>query len=150
MSDKEPEIRNEAEPTPEMAPRPGAPDLERESRSGLTEIFSILRHPRRRYLLYSVATDGDESLATIARKLASWEGLKSCADVTAEEQRAVHTSLYHTHLPALVASNVLTHDRDTGVVTASENFEEFRSVLDGAGGELDSRQEAHAQQTRCE
>lgn len=115
----------------------------------LDEVFAALGHARRRYLLYTLV-DGssEETLPELAVKIAAWEQDKSISEVTDEERRRVHISLYHSHIPKLVDLDVLEYDEGENVIVRALNTEQVQAVLEGAGAELDDRQEKHAQRKR--
>lgn len=111
----------------------------------LDSVFSALAHPRRRYLFYSVVNDrSTDTLPELARKLAAFEQDKPLDEVTEDERRRVHVSLYHSHIPALAAHGILEYDYKEDTIIPARNIEQVQAVLDGASGELDVRQEAHA------
>lgn len=111
----------------------------------LDEVFTALGHPRRRYLVYALANGStEETLAELAAKIAAWERDKPIADVSDEERDNVHISLYHSHVPKLAGLGILDYHEGEDIVVEALNTEQVQAVLDGAGAELDSRQEAHA------
>lgn len=112
----------------------------------LDEVFAALGHPRRRYLLYALVAGGnEETLTELATKIVAWEQDKPLADVTDDERRRVHVSLYHSHVPKLADLGVLEYRESENIIVRALNTQQVRSVLNGAGAELDSRQEKHAQ-----
>lgn len=114
----------------------------------LDEVFTAIGHPRRRYLLYTLVDEGkEEALPELAAKVAAWELDKTIADVTDDEQREVHISLYHTHIPKLAALGVIEYRESENIIVRAVNTEQVQAVLNNAGAELDSRQETHARTT---
>lgn len=113
----------------------------------LDEVFTALSHPRRRYLIYTLANGSDEeTLAELAAKIAAWERDKPVADVSDEERDNVHISLYHSHVPKLAGLGILDYHEGEDIVVEALNTEQVQAVLDGAGAELDSRQKIHARE----
>ena len=140
----------------------GAPDPILE----LDEVFVALGHPRRRYLLYALVNGSTEaplsdlavtSLAGLSSSHAAmsaakshsgaWELDKPVSEVTAGEQRDVHISLYHSHIPQLASLGIVDYQEAENVIVRAVNTAQVQAVLDGAGAELDSRQESHARDT---
>jgi len=111
-------------------------------------VFAALGHPRRRYLLYTLVNgDSESTLGELAANIVAWERQKPTAAVTDDERQRVEAALYHAHVPKLVDLGVVEYDADAGVVAATSNADQVRAVLDGAGAEIDQRQERHAKTT---
>jgi hypothetical protein len=114
----------------------------------LDEVFAALGHPRRRYLLYTLVNGSTEApLPELAADIAAWELEKPASEVTAAERRTVHISLYHSHIPKLASLGVVDYDEAENVIVRAVNTAQVQAVLDGAGAELDSRQESHVRDT---
>ena len=114
----------------------------------LDEVFEALDHPRRRYLLYTLVNGGNkEALPYLAAKIAAWEQGTDMSEVTDEKQQKVHASLYHSHIPKLTALEIVDYQEKEDIIVRAVNTDQVQAVLDGAGAELDSRQEAHARDT---
>ena len=123
----------------------GAPDPILE----LDEVFVALDHPRRRYLLYALVNGSTEApLSDLAANIAAWELDKPASEVTAAEQRDIHISLYHSHVPRLASLGIVDYHEAGNVIVRAVNTAQVQAVLEGAGAELDSRQESHARDTR--
>ena len=70
-----------------------------------TEIFPLLAHDRRRNILHYLAgRSGSVPLGELAEQLAIWED-----DPTHDQYERILTSLYHIHLPKLVAAEVIEY-----------------------------------------
>jgi hypothetical protein len=122
----------------------GAPDPILE----LDEVFAALGHPRRRYLLYTLVNRSTEaSLSDLATDIAAWELEKPASEVTAAKRRTVYISLYHSHVPKLASLGVVDYHETENVIVRAVNTAQVQAVLDGAGAELDSRQESHVRDT---
>lgn len=112
----------------------------------LDEVFTALDHSRRRYLLYTLANErSEETLSELATNIVAWEQDKPAGEVTDEERRRVHVSLYHSHIPKLADLGIVEYREGEDIIVRARNTEQVKGVLDGAGAELDSRQEDHAQ-----
>ncbi|MDG5760323.1 helix-turn-helix domain-containing protein [Natronococcus sp. A-GB1] len=106
--------------------------------------FLVLSHPRRRYLLYTLAEQPQWSLRELATKIAAWEGDISEETVTADERDKVHVSLMHAHVPKLVDHDVIAFDRESEIISKGEHADQILKSLAGFGGSTDSGQESHA------
>lgn len=149
MSDDKPTDRDEAA-NRDMDSSPEVPANGDRARVvlELDDVFEALGHARRRYLLYTlVQGNSEETLPEMATKIVAWEQEKPVSEVTEEERRQVQASLYHSHVPKLADLGVLTYRQDENIVVQAQNTAQVQAVLDGAGGELDSRQEGHARGT---
>jgi DNA-binding transcriptional ArsR family regulator len=114
----------------------------------LDEVFAALGHPRRRYLLYTLVNgSSEETLSELATKVAGWEQDKPTSEVTDDERRDVHLSLYHSHIPKLADLGVLDYHEAGDIIIRARNTGQVQAVLHGAGAELDVRQESHARDT---
>lgn len=112
----------------------------------LDHVFSVLDHPRRRYLLYALATEREWTLTELATKLAAWEQDSPGEEVDESTRDQVYLSLYHAHVPALVENGVVEFDADTETLTRGTAAEEVFTVLAGAGNSLDAARQRHAEQ----
>ncbi|MBV0923070.1 hypothetical protein KTS45_02560 [Halomicroarcula limicola] len=110
----------------------------------LDYVYSALAHPRRRYLCYTLMEETEWSLTDLAVKIAAWENKIPEGAVTDDQRDDVYVSLYHAHVPKLVAEEVLTFDEDRERISTDENAEQVLHALNGMGAHLDSKQETHA------
>lgn len=116
----------------------------------LDEVFAALGHPRRRYLVYTLANGGSEAmLPELATKIAAWERDIPTGEVSAEDRKRVHASLYHSHVPKLADLGVIEYHEGEDILVRARNTTQVEAVLDGAGAEFDSRQEDHAKDTNA-
>ncbi|WP_373189639.1 hypothetical protein [Halolamina sp.] len=114
----------------------------------LDEVFAALSHPRRRYLLYTLVNGSSEAtLSELAANVAAWEQDKDQSALTDDERQEVHISLYHSHIPKLASLGILEYQESEDIIVRAVNTDQVQAVLDGAGAELDSRQETHAHHT---
>ncbi|WP_458208071.1 DUF7344 domain-containing protein [Haladaptatus sp. NG-SE-30] len=107
-------------------------------------VFEAVAHPRRRYLVYTLAEATEWSLDDLATKLAAWETDTEEANIAPLTQTEMYTSLYHAHIPKLVSLDVIEFDADTETITPGQHAHQVLIALEGAGGCLDNRQETHA------
>lgn len=113
----------------------------------LDRVFETLDHPRRRYLVYALATNGQWTLSELATKLASWERDVPEGDVSERTRDRVYTSLYHAHVPKLADHDVIRFDDGTETVSTTAHTDQVLAALESVGASRDSQQEDHAGRT---
>jgi hypothetical protein len=91
----------------------------------LDHVFGVLDHPRRRYLLYALAT-----------KLVAWEQGVDETAVSEDDRDRTYASIYHAHVPKLVEYGVSRFDEPTERIGPSDNTAQVFAVLEGAGNAL--------------
>lgn len=103
---------------------PGLSTLTRE------EVYEILAHPRRRYVVAALGEDGaDLSLDELSRYVASREYETLADDLPTQTLEQVSTSLYHAHLPKLTGTGVVEYDRVQRRVSPTPDTERVTRVL---------------------
>lgn len=110
----------------------------------LDHVYEALGHPRRRYLCYTLHESREWSLTDLATKIAAWENEISEHAVTDDQRERVYVSLFHTHVPKLVAEGIITFDGGTETISSAENADQVLAALEGMGAHLDNLQETHA------
>lgn len=81
-----------------------------------------------------------------------WERDKPLEPGSDNGTEQIYVSLYHAHIPKLVEDNIVEFSEATETIKPGPNAEQVLTVLEGAGGGLDSQQERHArtdQNDRC-
>lgn len=107
-------------------------------------VFSVLSHPKRRYLTYALAEESEWTLPELATKLAAWEGDADERDVDAHARDRQYISLYHTHVPNLVNHGVAEFDAETETLARGDHAERVFAVLAAAGDRLALTRDRHA------
>ncbi|MDY7082677.1 MAG: hypothetical protein SXQ77_09790 [Halobacteria archaeon] len=100
------------------------------------EIFDVLSHRRRRYILHYLKLNDDEDeakLADVAEQVAAWENEKDVDEITGTERKRVYTALQQSHLPKMDNAGVVKFDKNRGTVTPS-NLSELDIYLDVVRG----------------
>lgn len=99
-------------------------------------VFESLAHQRRRHAIRSLAADGDSMadgestpVRTLARDVAGRECDEADSGFPPAGAEAVHTALYHQHLPKLEAAGTVEFDREHEEVSLTGEGEEARRVL---------------------
>jgi hypothetical protein len=95
----------------------------------LDQIFDSLAHVRRRYLLYTLLDDGEESLWERASKIAAWEEDVAENSLSEEAIEQVYLMLYHAHVPKLVGYEIIEFDAEDESIRSSTNTDRVLSVL---------------------
>ncbi len=112
--------------------------------------FDALAHPRRRYLLYTLRTDGTRTLWGLAKRIAAWEEDIPEETVDAGRTERVYVSLYHNHVPKLVDDGIVAFSDADETIEPASNAESVLAILDTIGGYEDTRQEDHAREEHGE
>lgn len=110
----------------------------------LQHVFEVVRHPRRRYLLYALAETPEWTLTELATKLVAWEQDIGEGAVDAQQRDRMYVSLYHTHVPKLVDEGVVAFDPETETIERGPHAEQVVAVVAGAGSSRNHAQEQHA------
>lgn len=91
-----------------------------------TDIFPLLAHDRRRNILHYLAgRAGSVPLGELAEQLAIWED-----DPTHDQYERILTSLYHIHLPKLVAAEMIEYRVKDETITGLAAIDTVRPYLD--------------------
>ena len=106
---------------------------------GLDHVYRALAHPRRRYLCYALLEETSLSLPELATTVAAWENGVHEDAVTECQRERMLVSLYHAHVPKLVADDIVVFDDATETVRPDENAVQVLSVLEAMGASLDQQ-----------
>jgi len=101
-----------------------------QSTEAVTNTFSILADPVRRYVLYYFdEQETSVSFDRLAMRVAAWHtdsDPDTVDDATLTEMR---TALYHVHLPKLAEAGYFAWDSDTHTIRRGPNFDENAPLL---------------------
>jgi len=98
-----------------------------EQRLSLDTIFNLLSASRRRYTLYYLLRHEDPVLLRdVAEQVSEWEQSDSQQP---EDSLRTYTALYHSHIPKLAESTVVTYCQNTDLVELTENSSQVRPYL---------------------
>lgn len=106
---------------------------------GSEDIFAVLAHPRRRFLLSALATDDQWTLPALATTLAAWEQDIDEAAVDERTRDRMYLSLYHTHVPELEQADAIRFDERDESITPGEHTEDLLAVLNGVSASLEQQ-----------
>ena len=113
--------------------RPGS-DAEESERISTDELFALLSNGRRRRALRLLSeNDGALKLRELATTIAAEENGLDPVEVDYTQRKRLYTSLYQSHLPRMERSGVVTHDRNSGLVTLASEADRFDAYLEVVG-----------------
>lgn len=92
-------------------------------------VFDLLSSQRRRYALACLSEHESLSLADLADEVTRYERNTPISEIPEEDVLRVYTSLWHTHIPKLAESDVVTYDQDRDLVRLGENADRIESVI---------------------
>lgn len=107
-------------------------------RNELTQdtVFEILSNSRRRFMLsYLHEHDGPVDLMDLANEIAAWENDTTVAELTDKQSKRVYVSVYQTHVPKLVSTDLIEYDSDSGLIELSDRADEIERYMPDAGTE---------------
>lgn len=96
---------------------------------GATVVFEALTDQRRRFLCHALRTSPRWDLGRLAATIAAWESDSPVSTVPDRERERLYLSLYHSHVPALAALDVVDFEGHTETVTQGERFDEVTQML---------------------
>lgn len=114
------------------------------------DIFEVLAHPRRRYLLYALSLDDQWTLSDLATTLAAWEQDTEEAVVDDRTRKRMYVSLIHSHIPELKKSEVIHFNEREKTIRPGAHTEDLLAILKGVCTRLDQRHEIHAHRDETE
>jgi hypothetical protein len=101
------------------------------------ELFRVLADSRRRTALSCLATHGELALPDLADELAEIEYGRPLTEIDPESVTELYFDLYHSHVPCLVAADLVEYDQpqdhvaitDHGDIAQSELVEQARTLV---------------------
>jgi hypothetical protein len=96
----------------------------------------MLGNRRRRYALHCLKQqdDGVVEMSDLSTQVAAWERGVDPEQVSYDERKSVHTSLYQHHAPKLDESGLVEYDSRSGVVELTEAGTEVDLYLEAVSG----------------
>lgn len=95
----------------------------------LDRVHSLLRSPRRRFIVSYLAEEGEGNVEDIAGRIAARERNQTVDAVEDDARKEVHVSLVHKHLPRLADHDVVEYDADEGVVSPAADLDAVESFV---------------------
>lgn len=104
---------------------------QRDGDAGSNEgVFESLVHRRRRDAIRCLAADGESMpVRTLAHVIAQRERDEPGTGILTAEAEAVHTTLYHQHVPKLVDAGTVEFDREHELVSLTPEGKRAQQVL---------------------
>jgi len=97
----------------------------------LDQVFSILKNPRRRYVLkYLDRADGQVTLSEVAEQIAAWENDKEVKQISSSERKRVYVGLYQCHLPKMDTMDIISFNQPRGTIEIDDNVDPLYRYLD--------------------
>lgn len=104
-----------------------------ESTEEVTDTFSILAHPVRRYVLYYLAElEAPVTFDRLATRVAAWQTDSDPETVNSDTLDQIRTVLYHVHLPKLAEVGVITYDDNPGDITPTDAIDSLAPFIEPA------------------
>lgn len=92
------------------------------------QIYQLLSARRRRYVLYCLyRSENPVQLSDLADQVTEWEYETPSLP---EDRSHVYTTLYHTHIPKLSVTSVISYSQDAEVVELGANAYQLRPYLE--------------------
>lgn len=85
-------------------------------------LFEILSNKRRRFMIHYLKQRPTEQIdmGELSTQVAAWEYSVGCDELTYDQRKATHTSLYQYHAPKLADAGLIDYDTTRGKVSLSE------------------------------
>lgn len=94
------------------------------------EIFDVLSHHHRRYVLACLLEHGEPvALTDLAEAVASHEHGTASKEITDEAVTAIETALHHLHIPKLVGADIVEYDPEQTMIRLAEGAEQIERYM---------------------
>lgn len=103
----------------------------------LSDMFELLTHPHRRYVLYYLTTESNTAtIDTLVSAIATWDGGQTGPDRNTDRD-ALEAALHHKHLPKLADAGMITVSADSDSIELRETnglntFLGYTAPIDGS------------------
>ncbi|AHG04325.1 hypothetical protein HALDL1_12505 [Halobacterium sp. DL1] len=95
------------------------------------DLMDVLSNPRRRFVVACLAEyDTPLTLPDVADELAVWEHDARITEISAEDVAAIHTDLYHVHVPKMADAGVVEYSQERELVALAEPSRELATRLE--------------------
>ncbi len=113
------------------------------------DTFHILQNERRRRVLqYLSDTEGTVDMRDIAEQVAAWEHDTTVQQLTSDQRQRVYIALYQSHLPKLADFDLITYNRNRGVVERTPLADQVTRYLQGSDDRSELGDRKNARWTR--
>lgn len=94
------------------------------------ELFNVLSHPYRRFMLQYLLTAGEPTLVSeLTTELVAWESQRATSDRIGDDRQGIGVTLRHCHLPKMAEADVIRYDAAQQTVTLGDRTDEVRTHL---------------------
>lgn len=94
------------------------------------DVFELLSNQRRRMVLYYLRqSSGSVEVKELAGQIATMENEIPKSELTSQQRKRVYVSLYQTHLPRMADMNTIEYDKDSGIVSLTDQTDEVDRYL---------------------
>ena len=80
-------------------------------------------------LSYLHEHDGPVDLMDLANEIAAWENDTTVDELTDKQSKRVYVSVYQTHVPKLVSTNLIEYDSDSGLIELSDRANQIERYM---------------------
>jgi DNA-binding transcriptional ArsR family regulator len=100
------------------------------------DFFEILSNRRRRQViqLLEQRPDGRAELSELVDRIAAWENGTAVDQLSYDDRKSVHISLYQHHAPKMDEAGVIDYDERAGVLSLTEEAGNLTGYLDPPTG----------------
>ena len=101
-----------------------------------TDLFEVLSNDRRRYALHYFMQHADEpvEMGDLSTQVAAWEHGTAPEQVSYDQRKSVHTSLYQYHVPKLDETGIVDYDSQRGVAELTDEGRQVDLYLEAVQG----------------
>lgn len=104
-----------------------------ESTEAITDAYTTLTDPHRRYVLYYLTEQADPvALDSLAIQVAAWREDSDPDAVDAATVAEIRTALHHIHLPRLADLGVITYQDNPGEIALTDEMGSLKPFLEPA------------------
>ncbi|TKR27960.1 DUF7344 domain-containing protein [Natronomonas salsuginis] len=104
-----------------------------ETTGAVTDAFTALTDPVRRYVLYYLTNqEAPVSFDSLTTQAAAWDTDSEPDAVDDETLAEVRTALYHVHLPKLADLGVITYEANPGEIALTDDTDSLDPFLEPA------------------
>lgn len=94
------------------------------------EVFELLSNQRRRMVLYYLRQSGGTvGMKELAGQIAAMENDIPMSELSSQQRKRVYVSLYQTHLPKMAEMSTIEYDKDSGIVSLTDQSDELDRYL---------------------
>lgn len=96
------------------------------------DLFEVLSNRRRRHVIHFLRQreDGRAELSEVVERIAAWENGTDVDQLSYDDRKSVHISLYQHHAPKMDEVGVIDYDKRAGVLTLTDGAADLDVYLD--------------------